>query len=103
MKTLLSIVALLAAPIAANACDPIGVASFAVQSHCAPVQVQSFGVQSVIPLQVQTVQPLVVQSFAVQAFAVPEVAVVQNVVRVKNVRQPRQIVRQRSVNVLRVR
>lgn len=111
MKYLLAILASLAGPVTANACDPLGVCSqavavqsfavpqvqqFAVQSHCAPVAVQSFGVQS-HAVQVQSVVPFGVQTFAVA----PQVVVLQQAhaqrVRVQNVRQPRQSVRSRTV------
>jgi hypothetical protein len=106
MKYIIAILASLAGPVTANACDPLGVCSqavavqqFAVQGHA--VQVQQFAA----PLAVQTyAAPVAVQSFAVQAFAVPQVFVqnshcnvrAQRVV-VQNVRQPRQVVRSRSV------
>lgn len=106
MKSLIAILASLVAPVAAQACDPIGVCSsavvqsfavpqVAVQSHCAGVAVQSFGVAG-HAVQVQSVVPFGVQTFAVA----PQVVVVQNAhqrVRVQNVRQPRQVVRTRSV------
>jgi hypothetical protein len=107
MKYVIAILASLVAPVAAQACDPLGVCSqavavqsfavpqVAVQSHCAPVAVQSFGVAG-HAVQVQSVVPFGVQTFAVA----PQVVVVQNAhqrVRVQNVRQPRQVVRTRSV------
>lgn len=107
MKSLIAILASLVAPVVAQACDPLGVCSqavavqsfavpqVAVQSHCAPVAVQSFGVAG-HAVQVQSVVPFAVQTFAVA----PQVVVVQQAhakVRVQNVRQPRQVVRTRSV------
>jgi hypothetical protein len=65
-------------------------------------------------VQVQAFAP-VVQSYAVQSFAVPQAVVVQNHcvgvqafavqqrVRVQNVRQPRQVVRSRSVQRFSIR
>lgn len=105
MKSVLSLLALLAAPVAAQACEGVGVCGqavvqqFAVQSHCAPVAVQSFGVAS-HAVQVQSVVPFGVQTFSVA----PQVVVLQQAhghhvrvqnVRVQNVRQPR--VRSRTV------
>lgn len=107
MKVLACLFALLASPAVASACDPLGVCSqavvqqFAVQGHS--VQVQQFAA----PVAVQTFSaPIAVQSFAV----VPQAVVVQNAhcgvaafavrparVVVQNVRQPRQVVRTRSV------
>ena len=107
MKYVIAILASLVAPVAAQACDPLGVCSsavvqsFAVQGHA--VQVQQFAA----PVAVQTfAAPIAVQSFAV----VPQAVVVQNAhcgvaafavrparVVVQNVRQPRQVVRTRSV------
>jgi hypothetical protein len=113
MKYLVAILLSLSGPVMAHACDPLGVVgtaavcnqavavqSFAVpqvavQSHCAPVAVQSFGVAG-HAVQVQSVVPFGVQTFAVA----PQVVIVQNAhqrVRVQNVRQPRQVVRTRSV------
>jgi len=106
MKTvLLALVALIALPVVASACPVV------VQGHCAQAAV----VQTVVPqVAVQTlavpavqfqalaVQP--VQAFAVQTFAAPQVFVQQAVVanhcaraQVLRVRQPRQVVRFKSV------
>lgn len=89
MKTIFAVLFSLAAPVAAQACDPLGVCSqavavqsfavpqvqqFAVQSHCAPVAVQSFAVQG-HAVQVQSVVPFAVQTFAVA----PQAVFVQNV------------------------
>jgi len=107
MKYVIAILASLVAPVAAQACDPLGVCSsavvqsfavpqVAVQSHCGAVAVQSFAVQG-HAVQVQNVVPFGVQTFAVA----PQVVVLQQAhvqrVRVQNVRQPRQVVRTRSV------
>lgn len=102
MKSILSLLALLAAPVAAQACEGVSVVQYfavpqvAVQSHCAPVAVQSFGVAG-HAVQVQSVVPFGVQTFAVA----PQVVVLQQAhvqrVRVQNVRQPRQVVRTRTV------
>lgn len=98
MKSILSLLALLAAPVAAQACEGVSVVrSIGAAGHCAPIEVQSFKVQG-DGVQVLEVQPFV----AVTPFAfVPQTVVVQQAhaqrVRVQNVRQPRQVVRTRSV------
>lgn len=99
MKNIAAILALLvAAPVAAQACEGVGVCSASV------VQQQVIVPQTVA---VQTFVPTVAVA-NVHAFAVPQVFVqnahcgvaVQNV-RVRAVRQPRSVVRTRTVQRIR--
>lgn len=99
MKYLVAILTMLAAPAVATACEPLGVCSAAVVQSHAVVQQQVIVPQAVA---VQTFVPTVAVA-NVHAFAVPQVFVrnhcgvaVQNV-RVRAVRQPRSVVRTRTV------
>lgn len=100
MKYLVAILTMLAAPAVASACEPLGVCSAAVVQSHAVVQQQVIVPQAVA---VQTFVPTVAVA-NVHAFAAPQVFVrnahcgvaVQSV-RVRAVRQPRSVVRTRTV------